>query len=140
MLNSGGDKGRFQDRLELMFLDITNNKRFAIVKPLISIVGDSDDYALLNPIAPYVPQTRRQREAVKELILGERPPAIAAVVWKTRLHQFDIPKALKTILDMPTLKEKIRLLGSGFVPKALEAQKHTLYFQRLLHMEEHKSA
>jgi helicase MOV-10 len=124
-----------------MFQDVTNNnKRFAIVKPLMCIVGDSEDYAMLNPVAPYVPQTRRQREAVKELVLGEKPPTLATVIWVTKLKEFDIPKAMKTILDMPVLKEKTRLMKSGFVPRSLEPDTHTRHFHVLLHMEEQKSA
>lgn len=116
-----------------------NNKLFAIVKPLLAIVGDENDYEMLRPTEPYVPTKRRQREAVKDLTPGQRPPALAAIKWVTPLKEHDMPKALKTIMDLASMKEKIRLLRTGFVPRSLEPQTHARLFHVLLHAEEHQS-
>jgi hypothetical protein len=123
-----------------MFEDPQTQTRFAIVKPLMCIVGDAEDYTTLKPIAPYQARTRRQRDAIKEVILGECPAVLTTVPWVTRLKPFDMPKALKAILDMPILSEKIRAVKIGYVPPLLEANTHTRYFRALLHMEEQQSA
>jgi helicase MOV-10 len=133
-------RGRYQDRLELVFYDVPHSKSFAIVKPLLVIVGDSQDYEMLKPIAPYIPNKRRQREAVNEVTAGERPPALAAIEWVVKLPAYDIPKSLKTILEMTTMKEKIRLIRSGFVPRQFTSESHARLFHVLLHIEEHQSA
>lgn len=139
LFDSEGNRGRFQDRLELVFFDVTGQKQFAIVKPLFVIVGNKSDYEDLKPTAPYIPKKKIQREPVKELTHGERPPALAAVKWIKKLPAFDYPKALKTILDMPTMKEKIRLLRSGFVPRELSSASHARWFHVMLYIEEHQS-
>jgi helicase MOV-10 len=123
----------------LVFLDGLTSKRFTIVKPLLSIVGDKEDYELLKPTAPYIPKHKGQRDAVKELVPGEKPPALVDIIWAVKLQLYEIPKGLKTILDMPDMKEKHRMLRSGFVPRELTAQSHARWFHVLLHTEEHQS-
>ncbi|PVF97087.1 P-loop containing nucleoside triphosphate hydrolase protein [Serendipita vermifera] len=140
IFDSQRNRGRFQDRLELVFLDARTSKRFAIVKPLLAIVGDQEDYELLKPTAPYVPRHKKQREAIKDLVSGEKPPALADIIWAIKLQPYEIPKGLKTILDMPDMKEKHRMLRSGFVPRELTAQTHARSFHVLLHTEEHQSS
>jgi helicase MOV-10 len=136
--DSGGHRGRFQDRLELTFLDVIENKLFAIVKPLLVIVGDSNDYEMLRPTEPYVPHKRRQREVVKDLTPGERLPALADIKWVHSLGMYEMAKGLKTILDMPSMKEKMRLLKRGYLPP-LTPQTHARFFHVLLHVEEYQS-
>ena len=138
--DSQGSRGRFQDRMELSFYDVITQRQFAIVKPLFIIVGDKDDYERLKPIAPYIPKKQVQREPVKEITHGEPPEALAAIKWTSRLPDYELPKALKTILDMPVAKEKIRLLRSGFVPRHLSSDSHARWFHVMLFMEEHQSA
>ncbi|KIM34476.1 hypothetical protein M408DRAFT_325872 [Serendipita vermifera MAFF 305830] len=139
VFDSEGNRGRFQDRLELVLYDVPTQKQFAIVKPLSIIVGSRNDYEDLKPVAPYIPKKKIQREPVKEVVEGERPPAISAVKWVMKLPSYDYPKALKTILDMPTMKEKIRLLRSGFVPRELISASHARWFHVMLYIEEHQS-
>lgn len=140
LFDSNGNRGRFQDRLELIFQDVTAQKKFAIVKTLTTIVGDAADYELLKPIAPYVPKVRRQREVIKELVEGEPPIAISHTKWAVKLHEYEPPKALKTILDMPDRDGKLKLLRAGFIPRSFVAQTHSRLFHILLYIEEHQSA
>jgi helicase MOV-10 len=137
--DSHQNRGRFQDRLELIFLDVTTAKRFAIVKPLLSIVGNKEDYEALKPTAPYVPKHKKERDPIEELVPGEKPPAIADITWAFRLPPYRMPGALKTVLDMPNMKEKHRLLRFGFIPHELTPETHARWFHALLHAEEHQS-
>ncbi|CAG7847798.1 Probable RNA helicase SDE3; AltName: Full=Silencing defective protein 3 [Serendipita indica DSM 11827] len=137
---SQGSLGRFQDRLELVFLDVVDRKKFAIVKPLLVIVGSQEDYDLLKPIAPYVPAARRKRETVQELVESTPPPAISRIQWTVRLLEYELQKGLKTILDTPSKEEKMRLLKSGFIPRTFSPQTHARLFHILLYIEEHQSA
>jgi helicase MOV-10 len=136
--DSHGDRGRFQDRLELIFLDMKTAKRFAIVKPLMSIVGNKEDYELLKPTAPYIPKHWKQRDPIDELVPGERPPAITDIKWRVKLPDYEMPEALKTVLGIPAKKEKHRLIRS-LIPTELTVQTHSRWFHALLYAEEHQS-
>jgi helicase MOV-10 len=138
MFDSHGNFGRFQDRLELIFVDGTTAKRFAIVKPLMSIVGNREDYEALKPTAPYVPIHKKKRQPIEELISGEKPPALTDTVWAVTLPLYIIPKALETTLDIPIMKERHRLFRT-FIPPELTAQTHARWFHMLLWAEEHQS-
>jgi helicase MOV-10 len=140
VFDSQGSRGRFQDRLELMFYDTVTLRKFAIVKPLSIIVGNKEDYEILKPIAPYIPKKKLQREPIKQVTPGEPPEALAVVKWTAKLLPYELPKALKTILDMPVVKERIRLLRSGFVPRGLSSESHARWFHVMLFIEEHQSA
>lgn len=123
-----------------MFYDAVTLRKFAIVKTVSIIVGNKEDYEILKPIAPYVPKKKVQREPIKEITHGEPPEALAVVKWTSKLPTYDLPKALKTILDMPVVKERIRLLRSGFVPRELSSASHARWFHVMLFIEEHQSA
>lgn len=138
--DSQSHRGRFQDRLELIFYDATSQKQFAIVKSLLVIVGDADDYETLKPVAPYVSKRKKQRDPVHDVEPGERPPALAEIEWTVKLPKHEIPKSLQIILGMPTVKEKIRLIRSGFIPRQFSPETHARLFHILLHIEEHQSS
>jgi helicase MOV-10 len=123
-----------------MFYDAVTLRKFAIVKTITIVVGNRADYEALKPTAPYIPKKKVQREPVKEVTHGEPPEALAVVKWTARLMPYELPKALKTILDMPVVKERIRLLRSGFVPRELSSATHARWFHVMLFIEEHQSA
>jgi helicase MOV-10 len=137
--NSGGDRGRFQDQLELMFEDSRTGIRFAIVKPLMCIVGDDEDYELLCPIAPYVPKARVQREPVNEYVLGERPRVLSSMEWKVPLEEYKIPVPLRRALELTRERERLQTIRDQYMPRTFDASTHSFHFSRLLHVEEHQS-
>ncbi|KAG8819128.1 hypothetical protein FRC17_010599, partial [Serendipita sp. 399] len=138
--DSKRSRGRFQDRLELIFHDITAQRRFAIVKSLSAIVSNREDYEVLKPSAPYIPKGARKREVVKEIEEGVRPPAIAEIKWTVSLPDYTMAKSMKTILDMQGMQEKIRLLRAGFIPRAFTRETHARMLHILLWIEEHQSS
>ncbi|KAG8867123.1 hypothetical protein FRC20_006671 [Serendipita sp. 405] len=85
--DSRRSRGRFQDRLELIFYDVTAQKKFAITRSLSAIVSNHEDYEVLKPSAPYIPKEATKREVVKEYEEGIRPPAIAQI--ETDLERYD---------------------------------------------------
>jgi helicase MOV-10 len=137
--NSQGSRGRFQDRVELVFFNTVDQRQFAIVKPVHITVGNRSDYERLEPVSPYIPKKKTKREQEKNVIEGLRPPPIAAVEWVKPLPEYLIPKPLQTILDIPSMKDRRRLLQIGFVPPVLSSETHARRFHVLLHMEEHQS-
>ncbi|KAG8834962.1 hypothetical protein FRC17_006265, partial [Serendipita sp. 399] len=138
--DSKSSRGRFQDRLELIFHDITAQRRFAIVKSLSAIVSNREDYEVLKPSAPYIPKGARKREVIKEVEGGVRPLAIAEIKWTVTLPEYAMAKSMKTILDMQGMQEKIRLLRAGFVPRTFTRETHARMFHILLWIEEHQSS
>lgn len=137
--DSQENQGQFQDRLEIFFFDTLSRRRFAIVKPLSAIVGNKEDYELLKPIAPYEPLVISKREVIKEIIPGEHPPSAANAVWVRQLEQYKISKAFKTVLDMVSMGDKLRMIRAGFMPRQLTTETHARWFHALLHIEEHQS-
>lgn len=139
--DSQGNRGRFQDRIELVFYDTDSRRQFAIVKPISVIVGNREDYEALKPIAPYVPRIILRKEPVIDINItdGERPASISSVRWVKSLPQYHIPEALKWTLDLPSMGNKIKLLKSGFILGELSPDMHTKRFHTLLYMEEHQS-
>jgi helicase MOV-10 len=138
--DSQGNKGQFQDRLELIFWDLNSTRRFAIVKNLTAIVGNKEDYDLLKPIAPYVPFKQVQRDPIKEFIPGRRPEAIAPVKWVVKFQDYHVEDALKEVLALRSTAEKMRLIKAGFMPLLFQAETHASWFHVLLQLEEHQSA
>jgi len=125
--------------LEMIFFDTQSKRRFPICKPLAAIVGNKEDFELLKPVAPYVPIKLGQPEPVHEIVPGRRPESIAPVEWFTKLEKYDIPKPLKTILEIPNTADQIRLIKRDFLPKELTADAHTKWFHVQLYLEEHQS-
>ncbi|KIM34474.1 hypothetical protein M408DRAFT_325870 [Serendipita vermifera MAFF 305830] len=141
IFGSQGNRGRFQDRIELIFYDTVSRRQFAIVKSTSIIIGNKGDYEALKPIAPYVPKTFSRKDPVKEedITDGERPAPIATIKWVKKLLSYDISEAFSWILNMPSMPDKLRLLKSGFVPRELSPQTHAKVFHALLHIEEYQS-
>jgi helicase MOV-10 len=137
--NSQGSRGRFQDRMELMFSNTVDQRQFAIVKPVHITVGNRSDHEQLQPVSPYIPKKKTKREQEKDVIEGSRPRPIAAVKWVKPLPEYPIPKPLQTILDIPSMKDRKRLLQTGFVSAVLSSETHARRFHVLLLMEEHQS-
>jgi helicase MOV-10 len=123
----------------MIFFDSNSKRRFPICKPLAAVVGNKEDFELLKPVAPYVPIKLGQQEPVHEIVPGRRPESVAPVEWFTKLEQYNIPKLLKRILDIPNTTERMRRIKGEFLPRELTADTHAKWFHVLLYLEEHQS-
>jgi helicase MOV-10 len=117
---------------------MTNAKQFAIVKPLLSIIGDREDYEALKPITPYLTRRKKERDLIDVLVPGEKPPPITNIAWVFRLPDYKLPMTLENIFDIPNTKKKCQLIRS-LIPPELTAQTHSRWFHTLLYAEEYQS-
>lgn len=141
-----GNNGRYEDRLEFVFRDLRLNKRFAITRSVVAVVGVQEDYELLKARRPYVRPKRSERveEPIVEFTAGVPPPAIADFKWAVRLLPYDLPKALKKLLEeceaadlSPTkIAGRIRAV---FIPSQLSSTTYARNFSYMLWIEEQRA-
>ncbi|KAJ3917943.1 RNA helicase [Lentinula edodes] len=90
--------GRYEDRLELVFMNLATKARFVIHRRLFATVGDQSDHEQLQPTAPY---TRRKRVPLNidgPIRRGLRPPTWTKTRWVNVLPNFDVPRQITDIL------------------------------------------
>jgi helicase MOV-10 len=131
-------RGRYVDRVDIVFEDVTLKQRFVIVRPLSAIVGSRADHELLKPTAPYVARKRTKREPEIEVVPGEPPESDKAIPWVIRLPESPIPTSLASTLSKGSFTEIMRAVRSVILPRGLERDTYNRYFKNLLWMEEHQ--
>ncbi|TCD60518.1 hypothetical protein EIP91_009945 [Steccherinum ochraceum] len=131
--------GKYEDRLEVFFEDLSIRQQFAIVRPLTIIVGNKSDYEELRPKAPYVPRKKTARDDPESIVPGVPPLATSTTRWVTKLPFADIPEKLSKILNSGNLPSEV---ASGIrkirLPDRLDAESYPRHFQELLWIEEFK--
>lgn len=131
-----GNRGHYDDRLELIFEDTAAHTRFFIVRPLHAIVAVQADLDLLAPTAPYQKPKPRPKETETAVIDGPRPPQLAKISWVKDLPYEDIPTFLKVLVEDGTVGEKIRALKAEMLPAEVNAKTYGNHWQVLLWLEE----
>ncbi|KAG8917571.1 hypothetical protein FRC00_013438, partial [Tulasnella sp. 408] len=117
-----GNRGHYDDRLELIFEDTAAHTRFFIVRPLHAIVAVQADLDLLAPTAPYQKPKPRPKETETAVIEGPRPPQLAKISWVKPLWDEDVPTFLKVLVEDGTVGEKIRALQAEMLPAEVNAK------------------
>ncbi|KAG8937447.1 hypothetical protein FRC03_008116 [Tulasnella sp. 419] len=133
--NPHGFRGRFQDRMELKFIDTSTGEEFAITRRLAAAVGIQADLDLLRPIAPYTRPVRPTLDPEGDVVPGEKPPALTAIPWKIKLEQYPIPAAISSALARREESDQIEQIRA-LLPQNLDARSHGKHFASLLHVEE----
>lgn len=134
------ERGRFEDRIELIFEDLHLNRKFAITRRVRATVAVKADYEALRPNAPYVRPNRKFEEPMQEIIPGIAPPALSAIRWKTRLLQYPIPPGLvETAFGNGTSAEIAARIRQAFLPNTLDSRTHGRHFGVLLWVEEERA-
>ncbi|CAL1708616.1 unnamed protein product [Somion occarium] len=129
--------GRYEDRLEIVFEDLSLKKRFVIVRALQAIVGSKEDHEQFKPRAPYQPRKRTTRDPETSIIAGPPPAATRAMKWVTKLPWADIPKNLSNILvGGEPVPEVAGTLKSTVLPLHLNPSTYARHYQVLLWTEE----
>ncbi|GJJ10625.1 hypothetical protein Clacol_004852 [Clathrus columnatus] len=138
IFNTHGLSGRFNDRVEIIFQDITLQKQFAITRPIQAVVGNLADLEFLKPSAPYKPAKRVQPVSDDDPIPGVRPPQLAEIEWAVSLPRALPPKTLETLLL--TIRNRGKLIETikqkWLPPPPLDVDTYTRHFRVLLHIEE----
>ena len=131
--------GRYQDRLELLFVDKQLRKKFIISRALRAIVGNKGEHEALQPKAPYSYALRSmsRRSPILEVVAGIKPPAASVIPYVGRLPKAYIPTHLEKILSSKdSLAKIIDRVKSGFMPQVFNSNSHGQHFKNLLWIEE----
>ncbi|KAG9084862.1 hypothetical protein FRC06_003865 [Ceratobasidium sp. 370] len=128
-----GGRGRFEDRLELVFRD-AGGDIFMITRPLRAVVANSD-LTLLAPVAPYRrPRLARERGA-KIHVVGGGEDVFPKAKYKRRLPPAAIPGDLEQLLSQGSLDQQVRDFKSKFMPENLVKESYKKYWSSLVHAE-----
>ncbi len=126
--------GCFDDRLRVIFKDLSSARRFSVVRPLRAVIGSEVDHALFQPRAPYVPRKHKARGEIKLIV----PGVPNAARRSTRLPKAEIPTVLSEKLEAKiapaALAETFKY--NDMLPKVLSIETYVKHFQTLLWVEE----
>ena len=132
-------RGKYDGRLEITFKDASSQSTFIVIRQLRAVVGNTKDYELLKPVAPYVKNRRVEWRNHHEgdVVEGDRPPGLDAVPWVRQLPKAKIPKKLSAILSNGATREVINGIKGSYFPGTMTSlESHTLRFSCLLWVEE----
>ncbi|KAK0215503.1 P-loop containing nucleoside triphosphate hydrolase protein [Armillaria fumosa] len=130
--------GRFEDTLELAFVDVVKRRRFVIQRKISATVGSRADHEYLAPKAPY---TRRKRRNIKldgPVKRSLRPPTWTPTKWISKLPQFNVPQHLvqAAYTEKGYLKRSARRDIKRFMPSSFNIETYAQHFQSMLYLEE----
>ncbi|KAG9000495.1 hypothetical protein FRB93_012700 [Tulasnella sp. JGI-2019a] len=133
-----GNRGRYDDRLELVFADPVTLHRFVIARPIQAIVGVKADQELLKATAPYVRPAPRPREPELQVVDGVPPPALAKIIWDPRIQLpfADIPAYVWAALDQQSKADTIRRIQNTLLPRFLSSTTYAKHWKILLWLDE----
>ncbi len=130
--------GRFEDTLELVFINIVNRRRFVIQRKISATVGSRADHEYLAPKAPYTPRKRRNIKLDGPVKRSLRPPTWTPTKWISKLPQFEVPQNLVQAVytEKGYLKRSARRDVKRFMPSSLNIETYAQHFQTMLYLEE----
>ncbi|KAG9079103.1 hypothetical protein FS749_008829 [Ceratobasidium sp. UAMH 11750] len=132
--NPRGQRGRFEDRLELVFREASGNI-FMITRPLKAVVANAD-VASLAPAAPYRPRRlARKRNAKVRVISGGEELWPDARRSRRRLPATTIPADLEQVLNHGAADQQIQAFRDSFMPDELTSTSYKQYWSSLVHAE-----
>ncbi|KAK0477928.1 P-loop containing nucleoside triphosphate hydrolase protein [Armillaria novae-zelandiae] len=132
--------GRADDRLDLVFEDLSLGTQFLIARPIRLIVGSKADYKSLKAKSPYIPKERTTRHPELNIVEGVRPPALTVIPYSITLPFADIPKPLLDTISSGTVSGIKKKLQELFLPRNFDTGSYARFFQLLLWVEEHKQS
>ncbi|QRV74351.1 RNA helicase [Ceratobasidium sp. AG-Ba] len=131
--NPHGQRGRFEDRLELVFRK-PDNSLFVITRPIKATVGNND-LVTLAPVAPYTRPTQvRQRGTRLQVIEGGEETA-PTVRYLRKLEAYNIPEGIRQTLSTGALEQQLEAFRDRLMPGTLGEQSYSQYWSSLVHAE-----
>ncbi len=133
-------RGICTDRVEIYFEDTKLNQKFTIARSLQAKVGEQAAYAALQPVAPFVPRKRTARAVERDVVEGERPPALNAIPYKIKLPHSPIPDRMLPLLsNKGSIADTVTQLRDAFLPEQLNSSTYGRHYKTLLWAEEYRS-
>ncbi|KAH7908653.1 RNA helicase [Hygrophoropsis aurantiaca] len=128
--------GRLEDRLEILFEDISLKQQFVIVRPVSAIIGSRSDYELLKPRTPFVPRRKTARKPENDVIPGVKPPSLKAIPYVVKLPLAKPPNDLVAALSEQSDIHVVGQIKRIFLPQDLNENTYARHFKALLWIEE----
>ncbi|PBK68587.1 RNA helicase [Armillaria solidipes] len=132
--------GRAEDRLDLVFEDLSLRTQFIISRPIHLIVGSKADHKALKPKSAYVPRERATRHPELNVVEGVQPPALTVIPYSIPLSFANIPKPLLDTISSGTVPEITKKVKELFLPQTFDGGSYGRFYQILLWVEEHKQS
>ncbi|TFK41414.1 P-loop containing nucleoside triphosphate hydrolase protein [Crucibulum laeve] len=132
------DAGRYEDTLELVFVNPQPRRTFIITRRILATVGSREDHEQLRARAPYVERKTIRTNVDGEIIPSLRPPTWTATIWAEWLPHYKAPDHLITAAFGPNVRNhKTAIKGiRRCMPATFDVNTHGKWFQTLLHVEE----
>lgn len=137
--------GIYETRVRYQFQTSRSSNTFSISRVIKATVGNKAELDALKPIAPYVPRTIPSADSYipqKDVIRGEKPPALAEINWVNHLPPYPVPLWLKEKIDRNAespVSARIKALRNC-VPAGWDSGSYQDKFDRLLWIEEEQLA
>ncbi|SJL11598.1 uncharacterized protein ARMOST_15004 [Armillaria ostoyae] len=130
--------GRFEDTLELVFIDIVKRRRFVIQRKISATVGSRVDHEHLAPTAPYTPRKRRNIKLDGPIKRSLRPSTWTPTKWIFKLPQFDVPQNLVQAVysEKGYLKRSAKQDVKRFMPSSFNITTYARHFQTIIYLDE----
>ncbi|KAJ7154607.1 RNA helicase [Mycena filopes] len=133
------DDGKYEDVLELVFLDILSKQRFLITRKLCAVVGSQDDYQQLKPKSAYQRRKLAPFQFDGPIIRSLRPPTWGPIKWTSRLDEYKSPDPLiQAAFDghAGSSTRKILEAVKQFLPDVFSLNTYADHFQAMLYIED----
>ncbi|KAJ3553464.1 hypothetical protein NP233_g12636 [Leucocoprinus birnbaumii] len=132
---AASDVGRYENTLELVFVELTPRNVFLITRKVFATVGDPELHDHIRPEEPY---TRDRGPAINltgRILPGSRPPQWTKTHWAEKLPKYDVPPYVIEAAfgkNAGNAVQNVRRL----MPQTLNIQTYGEWFQYLLYVEE----
>ncbi|KAJ7034542.1 P-loop containing nucleoside triphosphate hydrolase protein [Mycena alexandri] len=133
----GSFDGKYDDVLELVFLETLSKIRFLITRNLCAVVGSKDDHQILKPKSAYSRRKLAPFQFDGPIIRSLRPPTWGPIKWTTRLLEFKSPDPLmQAAFGAHSSTKKVLETVKRFLPQSFTIYTYAEHFQAMLYIED----
>ncbi|KXN80947.1 Putative helicase mov-10-B.1 [Leucoagaricus sp. SymC.cos] len=88
---AASDVGRYENTLELVFVEVSPRNVFLITRKVFATVGDPELHDRLRPEAPYTRRRGPTLNLTGKIVPSMRPPQWTKTHWAEKLPKYDVP-------------------------------------------------
>lgn len=129
------DVGRYEDTLELVFVQLYPRATFLITRKLVAAIGDPELHDRLRPEAPYTRNRGPTMNLTGKIVPSTRPPEWTKTNWSERLPKYEVPTY---VIEAAFGKQAGNAVQNvrRLMPQVFNTQSYGTWFQYLLYVEE----
>lgn len=132
---AASDVGRYENTLELVFIEFESRNTFLITRKVFGTIGDPELHDRLRPEHPYTRRRGPSMNLTGKIVPGLRPPQWTKTHWNEKLPKYDVPPYVIEAAfgrRAGNAAQNIRRL----MPRTLNVQTYGDWFTYLLYIEE----